>query len=276
MKITAVDVYSVKQFTYVKITTEDGLYGLGGFGFGGRLGSRLRRRGRLWSGRYCGYVFESLVPTLFQGAQFPAPVACFSQYVFGPVNHASDDGLIANEAPPVVFFFRPRIGKKGIDPAKRSLGQTGQELPRVIVKNADVGYPFAFDQAQQAGYAVIKRLAADKPDVGTGPGLGRQVFPGAETDLEPDFGNRALESAFEVEGCARGWELQAQPGQQGLDQRLAAGTQFVAAAPAVPAKRFVTDIGAQVAPKADFRSSTRSMLSHEKPPSASGARPKWP
>ena len=36
MKITAVDVYPVKQFTYVKITTEDGLYGLGEASLSGR------------------------------------------------------------------------------------------------------------------------------------------------------------------------------------------------------------------------------------------------
>ena len=36
MKIAAVDVYPVRQFTYVKITTEDGLYGLGEASLSGR------------------------------------------------------------------------------------------------------------------------------------------------------------------------------------------------------------------------------------------------
>ena len=36
MKITAVDVFPVRQFTYVKITTEDGLYGLGEASLSGR------------------------------------------------------------------------------------------------------------------------------------------------------------------------------------------------------------------------------------------------
>ncbi len=36
MKITAVDVFPVRQFNYVKITTEDGLYGLGEASLSGR------------------------------------------------------------------------------------------------------------------------------------------------------------------------------------------------------------------------------------------------
>ena len=36
MKITAVDVFPVRQFAYVKITTEDGLYGLGEASLSGR------------------------------------------------------------------------------------------------------------------------------------------------------------------------------------------------------------------------------------------------
>ncbi len=122
------------------------------------------------------------------------------------------DGFIGNEAPPVVPFFRPWIGKKGIDPADGSLGQTGKKLSRVIVENANVGQAFAFDPAQQAGNAIDEGLAADEPDVGTGPGLGRQVFPGAEADLEPDIGNGGFEGARKVQGSARGREFQAQTG----------------------------------------------------------------
>ena len=36
MKIVAVDIFPVRQFTYVKITTEDGLYGLGEASLSGR------------------------------------------------------------------------------------------------------------------------------------------------------------------------------------------------------------------------------------------------
>jgi hypothetical protein len=115
-------------------------------------------------------------------------------------------------------------------------------------------------------------------------GLGDQVLAAAEADFEPDLGRRRGEQRARVERPGRR-QRDGEARQRLVDQKLAAGTQPAAAAAAIeeeaPARGFSRRFsgahraggGAQ---KTDFSRSTRSVRSHEKPPSFSGLRPKWP
>ena len=104
------------------------------------------------------------------------------------------------------------------------------------------------------------------------------MLAGAEADLEPEIALRRREEGLRIEAAALR-QREAQGGQQIAQQIALAGPQLPAAAPAIddaPAlrglcRRFLVDQA-----KADFSCGTRSSRSQEKPPSGSGARPKWP
>ena len=132
--------------------------------------------------------------------------------------------------------------------------------------DADVGEAAVVDQGAQAGQAVDEGLAADQPDLAMRLGLVGEMFAAAETNLKPYRVGLVIEQGRRIEFRLGGDQ---QTRQQRIDQRLAARAQPLAVTPAV-------ELTVPYQLSAAFRSSTRSRRSQEKPPSASGARPKWP
>ena len=132
--------------------------------------------------------------------------------------------------------------------------------------DADVGEAAAVDQGAQAGQAVDEGLAADQPDLAVRLRLGGEMFAAAETNFEPYRVGLVIEQGRRIESRLGGDQ---QSRQQRIDQRLAAPAQPLAVTPPV-------ELPVPYQQSAAFRSSTRSRRSQEKPPSASGARPKWP
>jgi hypothetical protein len=107
-----------------------------------------------------------------------------------------------------------------------------------------------------------------------GRGLGCQVLAAAEADLEPEVVDGRAEERARIERAAL---RQGDPdrGQQMLEERGLPGAKRPAAAPAVdPALRRLGQ--GSLRQKARLRFGARSVFSQEKPPSASGGRPKWP
>ena len=103
-------------------------------------------------------------------------------------------------------------------------------------------------------------------------GLRGEMLAAAEADLEPE------RSARVREGRERIARIDAQPRQKRADQLVLRRPQPLALAAAVERARGVAPgRGRPVRQDSAERSvSTRSVRSHEKPPSASGLRPKWP
>ena len=105
------------------------------------------------------------------------------------------------------------------------------------------------------------------------------MLAAAEADLEPDLVHLAPEQAGGIGEVLRGVEPQAR--QQRPEQVGLPGAQLLALAPAEEgagaACAIVVQAGsAGFSADAERSSSTRSVFSQVKPPSASGARPKWP
>ncbi len=109
-----------------------------------------------------------------------------------------------------------------------------------------------------------------------------EMLAAAEADFEPQPRGHRAERRGKIERRADFAGRETVFEQGGLP-----GTQLAPAPPAVGMERapgefprrpirFVRFGSAQRAPKADFRSATRSVFSQEKPPSFSGLRPKWP
>src|SRR5690349_20639528 len=104
-------------------------------------------------------------------------------------------------------------------------------------------------------------------------GLRREMLARAEADLERDRVDWAIEDRSGGQRSGRR-ERDAEARETPLPQRLLTRPQLAATAAAIDeALRARLGVGAQ---KARRSSSTRSSRSHEKPPSGSGARPKWP
>ena len=103
-------------------------------------------------------------------------------------------------------------------------------------------------------------------------GLRGEMLAAAEADLEPERSARVRERR---ERIAR---IDAQPRQKRAEQLVLRRPQPLALAAAVERARGVAlGRGRPVRQDSAERSvSTRSVRSHEKPPSASGLRPKWP
>lgn len=111
-----------------------------------------------------------------------------------------------------------------------------------------------------------------------GLGLASQMLAGAEADLEPDLGGGLREKAGGIKGVLLG-EVDLEAGQQAREEITLARAEAAAAAPAIddpPSLRAVVRGALAAQAKAKRNSGTRSRRSQENPPSASGARPKWP
>jgi hypothetical protein len=145
---------------------------------------------------------------------------------------------------------------------------------RVIGKDPNIGEPPLLDLGEQLDYPVLEYFAADKPNLRMLLGQLREMLAAAETDLEPNRAAGVTEVGGDVE--ATRWRMiYRQPWQQFVDEGLLSRTQSPPAAAAEDLRASLR-LGAGYAQKARRNSSTRSSLSHEKPPSASGRRPKWP
>lgn len=199
-------------------------------------------------------------------------------------------GLGLDQPALVVAGLAPGIGEEREGPADRGLGQDGQQLAAVALEDPDVLQVLGLDPGQQAGDAVDEDLGAEEAGVPVARRLPGQVLAGAEADLQPERRGPRLEEAGEVERGGFG-QGDRQTWQQALDQGLAAPAQLAAVAPAVElclvlgrgvlgrgsgSRGFALGRSEAQRLKAERRSSTRSSRSQEKPPSGSGARPKWP
>jgi hypothetical protein len=135
---------------------------------------------------------------------------------------------------------------------------------------------------EQAGDAVEKELRADEADPGMPRGLPGEMLAAAEADLEPDIGGRSWEQGREIEPLARPGRRDAQLRQEMGEQPLLAGSKTPAAPPSIELQPLGLFLSGHrhgrldLAQTARSKGSTRSSFSQEKPPSGSGARPKWP
>ena len=140
-----------------------------------------------------------------------------------------------DEPPPVVPFFRPRVGKQDENPAQRPGGQPGKQRACIIGEDPDVvERPVGrgtVDRRQQTGDAIEIWLATDEADVRMRCRLRRQVFAAAEADFQPNRTHRAIEAGSGIGRQGRGVERERR--QQTIDEGLSAGPKASAAAAAV-------------------------------------------
>jgi hypothetical protein len=196
---------------------------------------------------------------------------------FGTVGHdlgQAVEGCARHDPALVLPALWPGIRKQDEDAADRASGQRRDYYSRVIGKDPDIVEPPTLDLRQQLDDPVLENLAADKPDIRVPLGQLRQMLAGAETDFEPNRAPRGAEECVGVEMTALR-EAYRQAWQQPLGARLLrrARRPPAAATENLPAPR---RLGPGKPQKARRSSSTKSSLSHEKLPSGSGLRPKWP
>ena len=159
--------------------------------------------------------------------------------------------------------------------------QRFDQRARVAGANPDVGELLLVDRRQQLGDAVDEGLAADEADVRLFARPGGQMLAAAEADLEPEFAGANGRTGSRP----RARPVDLEPRQQFGHEPRVIGAQRLALA--APVERPTLDrVGRGVrlrsapssrhdqARRANW--SARSVFSQEKPPSASGARPKWP
>jgi len=127
---------------------------------------------------------------------------------------------------------------------------------------------------EQLDYPVLEHLAADKSGLRMVLGQLSEMLTTAETDLEPNRGSRGTKESIRIE-LTRCRDVYRQPRQQLVDEGPLSGTQRPSA---TTTENLMAPLrlGTGYPQKARRNSSTRSSLSHEKPPSGSGRRPKGP
>ena len=158
-------------------------------------------------------------------------------------------------------------------------GRRRDQRRRVARPQPHVVERVLLDAGERLGDPVEERLATDEPDIAPRPGLRQQMFRPAKADLQPDFVRREREQSAAIADL-RAADLE--PRQKLGDQARLMGPQ--PSAPAAPVERAARRIAGRLAllrRAADQATRprswlTRSVFSHEKPPSASGGRPKCP
>lgn len=171
-----------------------------------------------------------------------------------------------DEPPLVVAELWPGIRKKHENHRQAGIGQSLEDLTRIIRTNPHIRQPMFTHPRQQLGDAVLERLAADEAGVGMNFRLRRQVLATAEPDLERIV-RHAGEQGIEVDGSVG----QSKTRQQVADEPLLQRTERSALAPAV---KFAAPPCVTRQANRLFSCATRSVRSQENPPSASAARPK--
>src|SRR5262249_3633925 len=120
---------------------------------------------------------------------------------------------------------------------------------------------------QELRHAGLIGFGPDHPDWRMMLGLPQEMLAGAEADLEPDIVDRHGEGlARRVEAC----KIERQPRQQ---QAAQAGLVRRELRPLATAVELLA-VTFRMTQNARLIASARSVFSHEKPPSASGSRPK--
>jgi hypothetical protein len=179
------------------------------------------------------------------------------------------NGCRLDETPPPVAFLRPWIRKQEIDRGERPVADRRQEMANVVVEDPDVGKMVGLDRRQQLGDAIDEGLGADEADAGSGGRLGSEMLAAAEADLELDRLGRWIEQE------SRRGKPRVVAGDLELGQQIDHETRLVRAqrvADAAAVELIGTRRAGQTRKSRNW--STRSVFSHEKPPSLSGGRPK--
>ncbi len=136
-----------------------------------------------------------------------------------------------------VAGFRPWVGEQQEQPVQACVGQAAQQDARVVGPEEEVGRErgdglrgaLRHQGGEQGADAVLEHLAGDQGRFGVGSDLGDGVFTAAEADFEPKRAGRECVA----QGEARQGEV---------EQAFLAGTQLVAARPAVEAIRRGFDV----------------------------------
>lgn len=196
---------------------------------------------------------------------------------FGIVRHDFSQGVesCARHDPAFVLpAFWPRVRKQDERAIDRGGRKRRHDQACIIGKDPNIVEPTPLDLAKQLDYPVLEYFAADKRGLRILLGQAREMLAAAETDLEPNRGACDTEECSDVE-VTRCRKIYCQSRQQFVDEGFLPGTQ---GPPATAAEDLVMPprLAAPYAQNARRSSSTRSSLSHEKPPSGSGGRPKWP
>ena len=166
--------------------------------------------------------------------------------------------------------LRPWIGIKDRHLRQAGVRQAFYQRAGVARPQPDIVEPRLFNSGKRLGDPIDERLAADEADVAMGAGLRQQMFAAAKADLEPDFAGGERE---EVGGARDRARRDVEPRQKLFDQRGVIGPQrLAAAAPVKRAPRAFAIVAFQETRPRNWLA--RSVFSQEKPPSASGLRPK--
>ena len=153
-------------------------------------------------------------------------VACKTK--FGIRLHHAGKGiqrLHLNEPPLVMTLFRPGIGKQQEHPPERCIRQRIDNLAGISSVNPDPPEKIVsrFESTrfrEQLCHTGFVRLGADDTDPSMLSGLLEQVLAGAETDLEPDFIDVAIEIVLRNGVLVK---MYFQPWKKGLDKSCLMG-----------------------------------------------------
>lgn len=192
-------------------------------------------------------------------------VGCDAQ--FRPDAH--DPGQAVEDRPPddpavAVAAFGPGIGEEDEHAPEAAVGKPVDHAGRLVGVDAHVAQSLPFRGGGEACGAVEVGIRPDDADVRVAGGLPCEVLARPETDLEPGVVGLGAEDGGGLERPVREAECR----QYACERVAPAGTEGTAATSA--AEPVVLQV------RAAFRSSARSVRSQEKPPSASGRRPKCP
>ncbi len=192
-----------------------------------------------------------------------------------------------------------RVGVEKIDACQGGGWQPGEDVSRVTMMQADVGEALCVDRRQCLRHAVDEWLDADEAAIGIKLRLRDEVFGTAEADFEPyladGMGNSSARSAgAEPSRSTRsaGSKVSVKrtcPARSFLPLRRPKKAPCRVAGPSFRVSECIT-AASMMRPFAKLNAnrcagryftalriwSARSVFSHEKPPSLSGARPKWP
>lgn len=178
------------------------------------------------------------------------------------------EGPCLDEPPLVVPDLRPGIREQDKHDRKAGISQALKDLTRIIRMNPHIRQAMGAHLRQQLGDPVLEGLAADEAGVRMKPRLRGKVFATAKPDLKrmrPGVRKQVAKVDGTV-GEANAW-------QQVADEPLLQRAERSALAPAM---EFAAPPSGIRQANRLFSCATRSVRSHEKPPSASAARPKCP
>src|SRR5579883_1792486 len=186
-----------------------------------------------------------------------------------------------DEAPLFVPPLGPGVRVKNEEPRYGAIRQRFDQRAGVARPEPDIVEPLLFDRRQRLGDAVDERFGADEADIAMRQGLGDQMLAAAKADFEPDLAGleRKKRRAIKPRRDAH-FDLR----QQFTQQRCVMAAQGLAMRPSINdaplaglagGRRIIVVVQRDQAARR-LKFSTRSVFSQEKPPSASGLRPKWP